>query len=240
MPNPVQESFHDYRLRTGRGGPREGAGRPKLSESERRRVFHREREKIPKGCPVHVTLRVRKDVPRLRNTRLIREVRRSFAKACERGSFRVVHYSIQGNHVHLLVEAAGKEALASGMKSAGARFARAVNRVFSRRGPVLAERFHHHVLRTPREVRNALAYVLLNVRKHWRQHSGESPPVRLDKASSGRWFSGWKHDPPGSDARTGPRDVAAPRSWLLRKGWRRHGLIDPAEVPGGRPDARSA
>lgn len=238
MSQPVQESFDDYRMRTGRGGPRRKAGRPKLSESERRRVFHRQRQKIPKGCPVHVTLRMRRDVPRLRNPRLVREIRRSFAKACERGSFRVVHYSIQGNHVHMLVEAAGKEALACGMKSIAARFAHAVNRVFSRRGPVLAERFHHRVLRTPREVRNTLAYVLLNVRKHWREQRGQAPPVRLDEASSGRWFTGWKRRPPDAGSLEGPRDVAAPHSWLLVKGWRRHGLVDPEEVPGGVARAR--
>ena len=86
---------------------------------------------------MHVTFRVRKDVPGLRRKRLVREFRRSLAKACERGRFRVVHYSIQPNHVHLLVEAQGKDELASGMKSVAARFARAVNRVFSRSGPVL-------------------------------------------------------------------------------------------------------
>ncbi len=160
----------------------------------RPQVLHREREKISGNCPVHVTFRVRKDVPSLRTKRLVREFRRSLAKACERGRFRVVHYSIQRNHVHLLVEAQGKDALASGMKSVGARFARAVNRVFGRSGPVLEGRFHHHVLRRPREVRNALAYVLLNVRKHRTQSGRGAPPVRLDEASSGRWFDGHPSD----------------------------------------------
>ena len=194
-------------------------------------MLHREREKIPGNCPVHVTFRVRKDVPSLRTKRLVREFRRSLAKACERGRFRVVHYSIQRNHVHLLVEAQGKDELASGMKSVGARFARAVNRVFGRSGPVLEGRFHHHVLREPREVRNALAYVLLNVRKHRAQSRRGTPPVRLDEASSGRWFEGWKRPPPATRI-AGLRDVAPARSWLLVTGWRRHGLIDPREVPG--------
>ena len=78
-------------------------------------------------------------------------------KASERGSFRVVHYSLQRDHVHLIVEAAGKQAMGSGMKSISARLARAVNRVFRRSGPVLDGRYHLHVLRSPREVRNALA-----------------------------------------------------------------------------------
>jgi len=117
------------------------------------------------------------------------------------------------------------------MKSISARLARAVNRVFQRKGPLLDGRYHLRVLKTPREVRHAVAYVLLNVRKHWKQRYGQAPPVRLDEASSGRWFEGWKGSPRAPTAE-GPCEVASPRTWLLCTGWRRHGLIDPAEVPG--------
>jgi len=125
------------------------------------------------------------------------------------------------------------------MKSIGARLARAVNRVFARSGSVLDGRFHHRVLRTPREVRNALAYVLLNARRHWAKlRRGRRPPVRLDEASSARWFDGWRQawrarlatdDEVGEAERP---EIAPGRTWLLRIGWRRHGLIDPREVPG--------
>jgi Transposase IS200 like len=151
--------------------------------------------------------------------------------ASNRGDFRVCHYSIQHDHVHIVVEAEGNEALASGMKAVAARVARAVNRVFARKGPALFGRYHLRALRTPREVRNALAYVLLNVRKHWRQRYGIAPPVRLDAASSGAWFDGWKRSPPAIEVQR-TRDVARARTWLLTKGWRQHGLIDPAETPG--------
>jgi REP element-mobilizing transposase RayT len=170
--------------------------------------------------------------------RLVRELKRSLGEACERGEFRVTHYSLQRDHAHLIVEAQGKEALARGMKSIGARLARAVNRVFSRSGPVLDGRFHHRVLRTPREVRNALAYVLLNARRHLAKRArGRALPVRLDPASSGRWFDGWQQRW-RARLRAGRREppelleVAPARTWLLRVGWRRHGLVDPSEVPG--------
>src|SRR5262249_10954475 len=104
-------------------------------------------------------------------------------------------------------------------------------RVFGRNGPVVFGRYHLRLLRTPREVRNALAYVLLNVRKHWRQRCGSPPPVRLDAASSGAWFDGWKRIPPSAEP-PDLRAVARPRTWPLVKGWRRHGLVDPAETPG--------
>jgi REP element-mobilizing transposase RayT len=175
-------------------------------------------------------LRVRNGLPSLRDRRFLSEFRASLRAACERGGFRVCQYSIQRDHLHLVVEAAGREALARGMKAVAARLARAVNRVFHRKGPVLFGRYHLRALRTPREVRNALAYVLLNVRKHWRQRNGASP-VRLDIASSGAWFDGWKRVPPSMEEPR-LREVARPRTWLLVKGWRQHGLVDPAETPG--------
>jgi len=231
MRRPRQLTFDDVRYTTGRGGPRRGAGRPR---GERSRVLHRAREAIPNRFPVHVTLRLRNGYPSLRTGRFVRAFRRTLAEACARRCFRVVHYSVQRDHIHLLVEAQGKQTLACGMKSVGARVGLTVNRVFRRSGPVLDGRYHHHVLRNPREVRYALAYVLLNNRHHWLERFGEAPPVRLDEASSGKWFDGWRgvhHDPPDRE-----REVAAPGTWLLSTGWRRWKLIDPAEVPG--PDLR--
>ena len=179
-----------------------------------------------------MTLKVRHDLPSLRTKRTVREIERSFAKGCERGSFRVVHYSIQRDHAHLLVEANGGEALGRGMKRLAARFARAVNRALGRSGGVLADRYHLRVLRTPREVRNALAYVLLNARRHLAQHRGRSAVrgAEIDPASSGRWFDGWTRATAGV-ARGDPA-VAHPHTWLLRTGWRRHGRIARTEVPG--------
>jgi len=229
MARPAQLSFDDHRRRIGRGGPRLGAGRPR---GARPIVYHVRREPLPRDCPAHITLRMQRDVPSLRRGAFVRELRRSFREGCERGDARVVHFSIQRDHLHLLVEAAGKQALGAAMKSISARVAHAVQRVFHRKGAVLLGRYHIRALRTPREVRNALAYVLLNVRKHWKQRNGGTPPpVLLDAASSGAWFSGWSGRfqilPPSE-----PPPVASPHTWLLRLGWRRHGLIDPAEVPG--------
>jgi len=182
-----------------------------------------------------VTLRVRRGLPVLRTHRFLRELRASLREACERRGFRVVHYSVQRNHLHLLVESAGKEALGRGMKAISARVARAVQRSFGLSGPVLHGRYHLRVLRTPREVRNALAYVLLNARKHWHERHGAPPPERLDEASSARWFKGWRRAPASREPPRGAPEVAPPHTWLLSTGWRRHGLIDPAEVPGGDP-----
>jgi REP element-mobilizing transposase RayT len=211
------------------GGAREGAGR---KAAARPRVWHRGRAEFPESHPSLVTIRVRSDVPSLRTVRLVREVERSLCAITKRADFRVVHYSLQHDHVHLIVESEGVAALSNGMKSLAARLARAVNRVFDRRGAVLDGRYHHRALGTPREVRAALAYVILNARKH----AGPRAPVvtnsesSVDPASSGRWFEGWAECPALPTDRPA---VSRAQTWLLRTGWRRHGLIRGDEVPGG-------
>lgn len=145
---------------------------------------------------------------------------------------RVVHYSIQSNHVHCVVEAADRRALSRGMRGLDIRIARAVNRTLGRRGRVLGDRYHARTLRTSREVRNVLAYVLLN----WRHHA-RSTVGGWDLASSAVVFDGWRDGSPKGEVK---RDVldeitktrVPPERWLLRAGWRRAGLIDPLEVPG--------
>jgi REP element-mobilizing transposase RayT len=218
------------RERTRWGGRRAGAGRKPGTGS---RVRHRTRERFEGRFPCHATIKVRQGLPSLRSARLVRELERSLVSLREvRREFRVVHYSIQRDHVHLIVEAKDRAALGRGMKAFCARLARAVNRVFRRSGAVLAERYHSRVLRTPREVRSALRYVLLNARKHARG------PARaeVDPASSGRFFDGWRGraDVEGALPPSSP-PVARARTWLLRRGWRRHGLIDLAELPGRLP-----
>ena len=228
------------RYHTGRGGPRRGAGRPR---GVRPRVLHRERERIDARVPVHVTLRLRRGLPSLRQPRFVRGYRTSLAEASVRHGFRVVHYSIQRDHVHLLIEGQSQRSIACGMKSIGARLGKLVNRLFRRSGAVLDGRYHARPLRTPLEVRRALRYVLLNHRHHaarrrhgdraradGRRHRAASRHAVPDPASSGAYFDGWSITtaPPDRDEVC---EVASARTWLLRIGWRRHGLIDPADVP---------
>ena len=171
------------------GGRRRAAGR---KPGPRPRIRHRSRSpEVASRFPCHVTLKVRPGIPSLRTAKLVREVERSFAKCCNRGDFRLVHYSLQRDHAHLVVEADDAAALGRGMKAIGARLARAVHRVFRRSGSVLADRYHVRVLKTPLEVRRAIAYVLLNARRH-AAALGRKLRHGVDTASSGAWFDGWK------------------------------------------------
>jgi REP element-mobilizing transposase RayT len=229
MARSTRQLVLDLRDPPGWGGPRAGAGRKAGSNP---RDPHRARPPLAARFPCHATLKTRRGIPSLRHARFVRELEASLRAACERGRFRVVHYSIQRDHLHAIVEANGREDLADGMKALGARFARAVNRVFGLRGRVLADRYHLHILRTPREVRNAIAYVLLNARRHLMKRGGRlAAALRLDPASSARWFDGWRGGPVEWRGPDVPA-VADPHTWLLRAGWRRRGLIDAWEVPG--------
>jgi len=216
------------------GGRRAGAGR---KPSAHPGLPHARRPKFS-SLPAHVTLKMRPDVPSLRTARVVREVEKSFGAGCARPGFRLVHYSLQGNHAHLVVEARDRAALGRGMMAIGARLARAINRVSGRSGRVFADRYHLRVLRTPREVRAVLRYVLLNARRHAGKHARKvRKAVRLDPASSAHWFDGWRPTAfraiePSDAAKPRPAPVARARTWLLATGWRRHGLLDPADVPG--------
>ncbi len=205
------------------GGRRRGAGRKPVGA--RPRVPHRRRAKHNVRHPVHVTLRRHDGVASLRSSRVHPELRAALA-ASSRSAFRVIHYSIQLDHVHLIVEADEVAALGRGLQGLAIRCARAVNRSVGRRGAVWSDRYHARALGTPREVRAGIVYVLLNFRKHLRAAAG------VDPCSSGPWFGGWV-EPVG--LAVAERPVVSPRTWLATVGWRRAGgSIDWHESPSSR------
>src|SRR5688572_31880329 len=142
------------------GGKRPGAGRPRKKDAKR----HQARPELPKNTPVHVTLRVVKDVGRLRRPAPYAAIRRAVAACIGRRDFRIVHVSIQSNHIHLLVEADHKRALANGVRAFMIAAAQYLNALTGRRGTAFAGRYHATQLTTPKQVRHALAYVLNNWR----------------------------------------------------------------------------
>ena len=215
----------EIRFRTW-GGRRPHAGRK--PSGRKVGVPHRARPLHERRYPVHVTFRAERLLPSLREERFVLALRRGLARA-SRSGFRILQFSIQTNHLHLMVEAEDRSALSRGLQGLGIRLAKAVNRVLGRRGKVWADRFHARALTTPREVRNGLVYVLQNWRKHLPAVGG------VDPCSSAAWFTGWRTL--GLVA-SGPPPVCPPRTWLAAVGWRRHGLIDPDEGPVTRRASR--
>ena len=177
------------------GGRRVGAGR---KPGVRRKVPHRPRPEHAARFPLHIVLGTLPDVPSLRKRAIFAAVHRALMAGSSRFGMRIVHFSVQGNHIHLIVEACDALSLTRGMQGLMVRIARAVNRVAGRSGKVFADHYFARELRCPAQVRRAVRYVLDNAMLH----AGASP----------------RTDDRASDA-TAP--VVAPRTWLLSVGWLR-------------------
>ena len=189
--------------------------------------MHAARPALASRYPVHVTLKMKSHVPSLRSERSFEVIGMALVLGGDREHFRVPHFSVQGNHLHLVVEATNTEALSRGMQGLTVRIARGLNKMMGLAGAVFADRYHARILRSPREVRNALAYVLQNFRRHAAQRKERLPPHWVDPYSSGAAFDGWRE--PVNELPVIP--PARPVTWLLGVGWRKRGLISTAEVP---------
>ena len=221
------------------GGARPGAGRKAKRRADGKRVHasHDRREKVVKSRPLHVTVDFVEGLPSLRGEGLAEAILAAMEARPRGDGFRVVHFSLQSNHLHLICEAQDNATLTAGMRGLGVRIARAVNRFLGRTGRVIAERFHLHVLRTMQEVRNAVRYVLQNAARHgsWqcrpRQDGG---PPRPDPLSSAAWFKHWTErtqELSPRQARASVIDEA--RTWLMRMAFE-GGAERPVKQP-GRP-----
>src|SRR5829696_968812 len=236
-PRPAQQDLPLPPPKPGRGGKRTGAGR-KPTHSGPRRVRHVTRPAMNARFPTHVTIRMCRDMPRLRNFELVKVLRRAFVHGCRRGGsgsvieFRICQFSIQGNHIHLICEATTNKALARGIQGWAVRMAHGLNTYLGRTGRVFDDRHHVRVLKTPTQTRHALCYVLQNARRHHERI--DNTFNGMDPFSSAWWFDGW--DDNSWRAGLSPpevRTVAVPESWLLKQGWKRSpfGLLSLTEVP---------
>jgi REP element-mobilizing transposase RayT len=164
-------------------------------------VPHLKRADLSRHHPIHVTQRVQPGVGYLRSqlrAKIIEEALRAVG-----GRMRVVHYSIQGNHLHLIVEVESTQDLSRAMQALAIRIAKRLNSLAARKGAVFVDRYYAHALATRREVAHAVKYVLDNYRHHTHEYL---PP---------RW-----RDPLSSAAPKEDAPVAPPRTWLLRVGWK--------------------
>jgi REP element-mobilizing transposase RayT len=222
-----------------RGGWRPGSGRKRIPAHKRTTVAHRRRPSVSPNVPLHVTLRLIEGFPGLRRPKALRWIRRCLQLSHKDG-FAIVQFSIQGNHLHLIVEASDRGALSRGMQGLKIRLAKRLNQLFgARRGTVFPERYHAQPLRSPRQVRGALLYVLNNRRRHLAQSGRGLQRDYVDPYSSAPHFDGWRGETWTSERLAGEPVTAEPSTWLLRVGWRQQGPLDPNAIP-GRIEVRAA
>jgi REP-associated tyrosine transposase len=224
-----REQQLDLPLPSRHGGARPRAGRkargPRPSEP------HRMRPALDPRQPLHVVIRATRGAGRLRGRHGWQAARHALAVTARRHDFRICHVSIQRTHVHLVVEADDRIALARGMQGFQIACARRYNRLNATSGRVFADRYHAVALRSPRQVQHAVAYVLNNWRRH--QEDVDAPHLRFDPFSSAPAFAGWRG--PAFFRRDAERlPVAIPTTWLLAVGWQRHGDVSPLQRPGPR------
>ncbi|MEO7733473.1 MAG: transposase [Kofleriaceae bacterium] len=229
------------------GGKRRGAGRkPKGFRSG---SPHNKRPRVDESQALQVVLRVVPAVGSMRRRTMYKAVRDASVVAAIRERIRILHISIQRTHIHLLVEAENKLALARGMQGFQISMARNINTALGpdkyrrRRGPVFADRYHLVVITSPRRARNALSYLLNNWRKHGEDRAGQARRWMVDPFSSGFSFPDWRElehadvmwKIPEERKAYEPLIVYRPRSWLMRQGWKLAGSISVWDVPGQRP-----
>lgn len=200
--------------------------RPGPKPAARPSVAHATRPRHSKWVPLHITMRAERGLPNFRTQLLFAAFERA-VRLTQRADFRIVEFSVQSNHLHLIVEAESNDALTRGMKSFTVRANRRLNGAIGRkRGRVWSGRYHREDLTSPRQVRNALVYCLANFRKHTPHDVGAR---NIDYCSSARWFTGW-NERRASDE--GPRPTAVAKVPLLAYLWHtKHGRIDPREAP---------
>ena len=223
---------------------RPGSKRPGPKPKARAGSPHKTRPELKARHPVHVVLRVVGAVGNLRRRATYKAVREATLTTARREDFRIVHLSIQRNHLHLLVEADDKGALASGMQGFQISAAKHLNAAISkdrpgprRRGAVFPHRYYAEVIKTPTQARHALSYVINNWRKHREDRTEVTRLWKIDWFSTAVMFPGWEEygeeaflwrGPPTYD----PLVVYLPRTWLLREGYKRGGPpISVREVP---------
>lgn len=170
-------------------------------------------------------------------------IRAATITAARREDFHIVHFTIQSNHIHLIVEATSKLAIARGMQGFEISAAKHINRVITERtgtrrtGAVFPDRYHPRALTTPRQVRHAIAYVLNNWRRHGEDRASFTRPWKIDPYSNAVDFPGWKeleaspflYRPPATYK---PLVTWLPKTWLLRVSWTKHPPISVHETPG--------
>ncbi len=222
-----------------KGGKRKRAGRP--ANGPRPSERHEVRPALKASEPVHVVIRATAEVGNLRRRHIYHAMRRALMTTFKHDTCRIVHISIQGTHVHLLVEAQNRMALARGMQGFQISAAKHINAALAkvrgtrRRGSVFPDRYHAEIITSRRRARHALAYVLNNWRKHKEHRNGLLENHEVDPFSSGPSFEGWREIGEALDVLPDsyePLPVWRPKTWLLAEGWKLYGLISTTEVPG--------
>ena len=213
-------------------------GRPKKKNNKA--SSHSSRPVISSKTPLHITIKLTSFFHCLRNKKMVQAFKRAVLLARSNG-LRIIHFSLQDNHAHLLIESESKELLSKGMQSFGITFSKNIQKVYTEETAIKAprqvyeERYHCHILTTVRETKNALSYVLRNSYRHGKTPTladvyssillieGQSPWDKLFGDKPANWEYYFQNLLDLEDFRSRLKELLdEPSSWLLRFGWLEH------------------
>ena len=209
------------------GGRRAGSGRKNRSGE----LAHVRREQVSLRTPLHITFKLVRDLPSLRSPAIFTALKIYAARVRDFG-VNVVHFSVQSNHIHMIVEVLNNQSLGRAMRSLAGRLGKMIRDLVKRGsaglpiGKVFFGRYHMRVIRSPLQMRNALRYVLLNFSQH------EELIDHLDQYSTASSFTEWRsllrerygaliEDQVESLIIPGQREFGEAWSWLCKVGWMR-------------------
>lgn len=128
-------------------------------------IRHTSREEIFKPSPLHLTVKLKR--ADIQNKVVLRILKHAIYRSRLQG-LRVIHFSLEHNHVHLYAECESNFVLGKAMKAFGVTFVRRVNKLKKIKGQLYKYRYHLRVLKSARDAKNVINYILKNGIKHGR------------------------------------------------------------------------
>ncbi|MGZ3787001.1 MAG: transposase [Bacteriovorax sp.] len=128
-------------------------------------IRHTSRPFLKKPSSLHLTVKIKKNKAEMKNKSVFSLLKRAILNARRQG-LKVIHYSLEYDHVHLLIEAENNHILGKGMQAFGGTFSKAINRMRKLKGGVYKHRYHFRKISSARELKNVMNYIFTNGLKH--------------------------------------------------------------------------
>lgn len=128
-------------------------------------IRHTARPVLTKPSSLHLTIKVQKIKADIKNKMILTMLKKAILNARRMG-LKVIHYSLEYDHVHLLIEADNNVILGKGMQSLGVTLSKAINRTKRIKGRVYKHRYHFRKINSARELKNVMFYIFNNGVKH--------------------------------------------------------------------------
>lgn len=147
------------------------AGRPAKNDAG---IRHTKRPDLTRPSSLHLTVKIEKSKANLKNKNVLAILKKAIFNARRQG-LKVIHYSLEYDHIHLIIEADNNRTLGKGMQAFGVTLAKAINRMRKVKGQVYKHRYHFRQITSSRQLKNVMTYIFNNGVKHKTSATALSP-----------------------------------------------------------------